>query len=130
MSAEVVEYSGDLEVADVSVSKTPYQLREMDADVHGEYMSKQVGRMQMDESGKPTGMKDFKGLYVGLLVYCLFDAEGAAVPEEKIKKWPARTVEGLFKMAQKMNGLNKEAQADAKKDSAATGSSGIASPPS
>ena len=89
-----------------------FELREMSGLEGGEY--KNVLRSKIRSKGDETEVLDFRGLYSDLLCRCMYDQEGKLVSREVIDGWPESTQQALFEAAQKVNGLDKEA--DPKKD--------------
>lgn len=105
-----------------------YVMKELTGSDRDEYTTRIQGKVKY-ENGKPAGFKDHKGIQGGLLASCLYNEKGKLVAVEEIDSWPAMVREELFKIAQKLSGLDQEGADEAGNSSQASGSSGSASPP-
>lgn len=98
-----------------------YTLRELDGagrDTFLSLMAKRSPTRVDPTTGKPTGearIVDPAGLEPRLIALCLFDEKNKSVPEATIKSWPGHVQEGLFAAAARLNGIDKGAEARAKK---------------
>ena len=101
---EKLQFDLNFEEIPVDLSGTRYILREINGTQRDEYMTKSVKRVKYKD-GKPSGLTSMAGLESSLLSMCLFGPDGEAVEESEIKKWPSKAVHGLFKAAQKLNGM-------------------------
>lgn len=89
-----------------------FELREMSGLEGGEY--KNLLRDKVKNTNGEAQILDWRGVYSDLLCRCMYDQEGKLVSRETIDGWPESTQQALFEAAQKVNGLDKEA--DPKKD--------------
>lgn len=85
------------------------EMREMDASNRDRYLDRLANRVRLDTDGKPAGIKKFDGMQGELLSLCLHRPDGSLVPEAEIQKWPTSIVSQLYKAAQELNYLNREA---------------------
>lgn len=104
-----------LTAADGSVNE--YELREMTAAMRDRYMSALGARVQFNDKGEPAGIKSFDGMQADLITQCLFDSTGKLVTKEEVQSWPASVVSDIFKEAQKLNRLDRDASAEEGGDS-------------
>lgn len=102
----------DLETGDDQVVR--YYVKEWTGAQRDDYFNKYAQKAKTGDNGEIIGMRDYKGLYSGLLAYCVYDASHKLVPESQIQEWPDAAQKALFEIARDLNGLNKEA--DEKKD--------------
>jgi hypothetical protein len=98
--------SFELEVAEGNV--LVYSIQEMTGGQRDAYFTHVGAKTKTSADGTVTGMKDFEGLYSNLLSKTVYDADNKLVPESTLQTWPATVQEQLFKVAQELNGLNKE----------------------
>ena len=89
-------------------------LREMVGKDRDAHLQSMAGKMKMNATGQVIGVKSFDGLQASLLARCLYDENGELVPQKEIQSFPTRTQIALFEVAQEINGLNREAQENAK----------------
>lgn len=92
------------------------ELREMDGTARDEWMTFVSSKAKFGPDGKPTGAKDFKGVYSFLLVRTLFKDDGTPFNEKEINGWSSSAQEVLFKASTKLSGVDTEAEEDAKND--------------
>ena len=93
------------------------ELRELDGTGRDEWMNFVASKAKFGPDGKPTGAKDFKGVYSFLLVRSLFKDDGTPFTEKEINAWPSSAQEKLFKASQKLSGVDGEdAETEAKND--------------
>src|SRR5690606_21335903 len=85
-----------------------YELREMDGERRDQYLNSLGGRMRYDSSGRPLGIKDFKGMQAGLLSRCLYDSEGKLVSDKVIQKRPSSVQTRLYQRARDINSLDED----------------------
>jgi hypothetical protein len=91
-------------------------MREMLGPGRAKYLNKVQARIKI-AGGQAAGMTTFEGMNADLLEMCLFDAETQQpVKRAEIETWPAGMQEQMFKQAQRLNALNKQAVEDAKND--------------
>lgn len=91
-------------------------LREMHGTGRDAYLQSMAGRMRTDAKGNIIGVKNFDGLQASLLSKCLYDEVDELVSVKEIQAFPTKAVITLFKAAQKLNGLEQDAEDDAKND--------------
>lgn len=91
-----------------------YLLKGMSGRERDGYLNDMGDRIKLGPDGKPSGLKSFEGVQANLVARCLYTAEGAKVPQETIQDFPAETLNKLFETAQKLNGLDKDAEEAAK----------------
>lgn len=88
-----------------------YELREMSGDKRDAFMNSMQSKLRNDGS-----VKDYKDVQATLLAIVLFRVgSGTPVQIGAIRKFPAKMLDKLYLKAVKMNALNKEAEAAAKK---------------
>ena len=92
-------------------------IREMDGKDRDSYFTKIGNKMNLSPSGKVLGIKSFDGLQSGLLSLCLFDETNKLVPVQEIQAYPAKVQGELFKIAQRINGLDQKAEDESKNES-------------
>jgi hypothetical protein len=93
-----------------------WTIRELDGEGRGEYSDYQAKRTKFDfETGKPTGIKDTKGLEIKLVSLCLFDPRGIQADEKMVSKFPGKLIKKLAFIAARISGLDEKAEARAKK---------------
>lgn len=93
-----------------------YTLREMTGQSRDAYLNFMAGRMRHDQSGKPSGIKNFDGMQADLIARCLFDPDKKRVDPKTISRWPSKVQQALFEVCQEMNGLDESAEKKAKND--------------
>lgn len=106
-------------ITDVNGTTGDYLLREMMGTDRDKWMNTIGSRMQIDPgTGKSVTLKNYDGLQAGLIAKCLYKAgTDVPVPLEVIQlTFPATAQEALFEACQKLNGLDKTAKDEAKKD--------------
>ena len=105
-----------IELIDVDGVKHDCVMRGLDGAGRDSYLNNMGGRMKFNAAGKTEGLSDYKNLQSGLLTLCLFDETGKNIPLATLQTYPATVLEALFEEAQKLSGLNKGAEAEAKND--------------
>ena len=118
MSDEVKPVSFTLQLAEqpieiVRADGTPatYTLRELTGLTRDQYVTGFMARLNRDPTtGKILGMKDIRGMYAALLCLSLFDENNQPVAANVIQGWPAKMQRALYEMAQKISGLQDEAE--------------------
>lgn len=83
-------------------------IKEMTGAQRDEYFNRMAARTKLDEKGEVIGVKDYKGLYSGLLSLCTYDAQGKQVTEKEIQDWPDTAQKALFDLARDLNNLVRE----------------------
>lgn len=91
-----------------------YKLVELDGAARDKWLTDQNKKVKFVE-GKSAGMTTLEGVQAELLSLCVVDHANARLSVQAIQKWPATAINTLFQVAQKMNGLDKEAMEEAKK---------------
>ena len=83
-----------------------YLIIELDGLSRDEVMTDSMGRMELDKTGKPVSVRNFKGMQSKLVSLCLVKAEGRTkVTQATVDTWPAGTIDALFKACQRLNGM-------------------------
>jgi len=99
----------------ISGSETEYILREMSGAERDSYMDAQKSRLIIGSSGTVTGVRSFNGLQAMLLARCLYTAsDNKLVDSKTIQGWKSSVQNALFERANKINGLDKNAEKRAK----------------
>lgn len=111
MTAQLISFELVRQEIPLDLGKTgkpTHILREMDGEMRDAYLNALVRKLDRSGEGKGS-VKDFRGMQAALLSRCLFVVEtGAPMPEAAIQALPAKTLQGLFKLAQDLNGLQDE----------------------
>lgn len=92
-----------------------YKLKELTGKQRDLFLDN-IGKRVNFVAGKAAGMKNYKGLQSFLVSLCLCDENNEPVTEDTIQDYPASAQSALFKAAQELNGLNDEAEAEAKNE--------------
>jgi chitinase len=90
-------------------------LKEMTGANRDRYRTSDAKRFKMSADGKSIQVGDLLNQQADLIAACLYDEYGKPVPVSEIAQWTASVQESLFELCQKMNGMNKAAEDDAKK---------------
>jgi hypothetical protein len=106
-----------------------YIIREFTAKERDAWLNDVSGRMRTSEAGNVTGVKNFTGMQGMLLTLTMTHADcesskdgdtiisnGKKVDMNTVQKWPARLQTRLFELAQRICGLDDEAQERAKNE--------------
>lgn len=91
-------------------------IRELDGKHHKQYMERMAANVEIGEDGKVAKIltAGVVGLEGFLLSLCLYDESGNLLPTDEIDAFPYTVQKELFKIAQKLSGLDKDAEAEAK----------------
>lgn len=105
-----------------------YVIREMDADRRDKYFDRIGNRLEVKSDGT-SRVKKFSGTQSDLLTLCMYEAEvddsadepqvthvGKIVDLKTVLKLPARVQERLFEIAQRLSGLDDQAEERAKNE--------------
>jgi hypothetical protein len=92
-----------------------YKLVELDGAERDKWVTEQIKRVKHDEKGVGQGINSADRIQASLLSLAIRDHTNARISADAIQKWPATAINTLFLIAQKMNGLDKESQEQAKK---------------
>lgn len=116
-TVEFVTYLEEVPVAlrDKEGVLKQYTLRELTGAQRVDYETSNIPNMEFDKDGKAR-MISFQGMESGLLSRCLYDENGKLVSQITIESWPSKTQAGLYKIAEKLNGLGKNSEQEAKND--------------
>jgi len=87
-----------------------WKLRELNGTERNQYLDKMSSRFKIGKDGKAVGIKNFDGFQADLLRASLLDEKGEPVSAEVIEALPSSTQQELFKRAQRLSGLDTEAQ--------------------
>ena len=90
-----------------------YSLIEMNGQQRDEYLNCVKDNVSIGTDGSATIIK-FDGLQSSLVSKCLHDENGVIIPSDVIQAYPSSVVDALFEAAQKLNGLNKDSETQAK----------------
>lgn len=90
-------------------------LREMTGTKRDKYLNSMSGNLKFI-NGKVSGLKNYDGVQNRLLTRCLFKPDGEAFDSKELDEFPCSVLNQLFEIAQKLNGLDKDAEDDAKND--------------
>lgn len=85
-------------------------LVEMDGLKRGKWDQAYRDRFDGGES-----MKEVNGLEIDLITRCAYEPDGNLIKANKVSKWPASTIEAVFKECLEVNSMTKAAQEAAKK---------------
>jgi hypothetical protein len=94
-----------------------YVLKELKGSQRNAYLGKSSKRLAMkrDRAGETdVTVRDYTGMCSDLLGLCLYGPDGILVKAEVIDEWPSEMQMDLFIKAQKMSGLDKKSEEDAK----------------
>jgi hypothetical protein len=97
----------------ITIDGLAYKLVEMDGRERAQYLNSLGKRVIIGPSGRPAGMKTFDGLESSLLKLCLYDPDGALVPQAELDTWPSSLLDQLFQIARDMNRLTPESKQEA-----------------
>lgn len=125
MSQEALEFDAAFVEIPVKINNpdktvSHYLLRELGGEGRDQYLNTTITRANLGSDGKVSGVKDLTDYQATLLVRCLYcqNIDGTAgdpVDIKVLRAWPSRIQVALFEKAQKMSGLGKGAEEDAKK---------------
>jgi hypothetical protein len=122
MDSNASPFSFSLEVKQVEVELVSkergtekYSIREMTGLQRDQYLTSQNTKVKFNEAGKPVGLRTFDGCQSSLLSRCMYK-DDVLVPEKVIQTFPSTVLQSLYEMCQKLNGLDTEADTQAKKD--------------
>lgn len=105
-----------VELEDDSGVVRKFTLKELSGPLRDKYLNFQQTKFKFTADGKSQTIKDVTGLYTKLIAESLFDENGNSVPESVIDTWSSSAQSELFKLAQKLSGLDNKAEEDAKND--------------
>jgi len=108
---ETQDFTVDREEKPLTIDGDAHVLIELDGRQRDKYLTRINKRVRIGPDGKQNGMKTFDGLQASLIAACLVKIEGdkrVPVPLEIIQNWPARTIDGVYKLAQKLSALGDE----------------------
>ena len=93
-----------------------YTLKELTGPQREDFLDNLGTRLRYGDNGKPQGLKKHRGLQASLLKMCLYGDDEKLVAKDFLDTLPTRTIEGLFKAAQTISGLNEDGAEEAKND--------------
>jgi len=109
-----LELSTKRSYADITIDGKNFRMVEFagkDRDTYLSFVSKKSSHV-----GDRSVVRDFTGLSSQLIAMCLWDVEtNELVSQSAIDAWPSSTVDALYKLAAKLNGLDNAAVDEAKK---------------
>ncbi len=97
------------------VAKT-HVLRELTGSQRDAFLNEIGGRMKFNAAGKMSGLKDYTDLQTGFLALCFYDEKNTLVSKEALREYPSSVLGDLFKVAQKLSGLDKGDEDESKND--------------
>lgn len=119
MDNTALQFSIALKSRPVILDGTEYTLKELTGsqrDAHFAFMGKAI-KTTVGPDGKPVAnVQDYKDLQTHILTLCLYDKENKPVKVEVIREWPATVITALNEAAREISGLNKDSEAEAKKE--------------
>lgn len=132
-------FTAKLKTEEVKIDDKSYYVQEMSGATRESWVEQMDKRSTLkvskDEKGEEKREREFhdtKGMVVQLVALCLLDSEKKPVTAEEIGKFPPATIEGLYDIADELNGLTKKTadakEKAAKNDSGASDSIGTGSP--
>jgi len=92
----------------VTYNKSQYTLREASGDAACRYRNAVMACTVMSPEGNIIGVRDVASVEPLLVSLCLYDSQGANVPQEIIRTWPGRIVRQLFITARDISELSPE----------------------
>jgi hypothetical protein len=90
-----------------------FTIRELTGTEYGKYRTSVRNRIAVNDAGMPTSIKDFKGLESSLICLCLYE-NGKRVAQSVIDEWGAKTLQQLFELCHKVNGMDEKSEKAAK----------------
>ncbi len=104
-----------IEITDKDGVDKIFTICEMTGRQLEQYLNGSRGKVIMTD-GKVTGMKTYDGLYSNLLSKTMRDESGKLVLMDELQVWPVRVQRFLYEKAQKVNGLDEQAEDDSKNE--------------
>jgi len=102
-----------------------YVMKEMDGTLRDSYNDAMAARMRKSPEGKPLGLASIAGIDADLLIRCVFDPSTEKMVDTKtVQSWSSTSLDEISEWALEFNGLNKNAEKNAKNDSAGSDDSG------
>lgn len=102
-----------------------YTLVELYGDERDVYLNQLLNRTKTGPDGKVTGTPDVRDIQAGLVSKCLHDEARVLVKIDAVRKFPASTLDALFRACEDLNALTEEARERVKKASGPTTSTGF-----
>jgi hypothetical protein len=106
----------EIEIEDEDGSQKIFKVMELSGNQRDEYLNTSAKRMSYDAQGKPSGVKDFRGMHTDLLIRSVYDENGELVKGAILETWPSTTIERLFEISQELSGLDAEKIEDESKN--------------
>lgn len=110
----IVRKSIPVTLTDENGNARKVSLMEFDGLTRDKYMAFIQTRFMRDGAEDTGARQDISGVQATLLSLCLVDENKQAIPADEIQTWPVLVQTELFKAAQKLNGLAKDSEGDAK----------------
>ena len=101
-----------INITDAEGTEQVYTIRELTGEQRDRYLNTIGGRMKFNSAGKMAGLNNYKDLQSGFLALCIYDNENKLVPVKTLQSWPASVLEEIFKIAQKLSGMDKGIEED------------------
>ena len=92
-----------------------YTLREVSGKQRDLFLNDMSKRVDFAK-GEAQSISNFEGLQAGLLALCLYDENNKLVTKDVIQGYPSSVISSLFAEAQKLSGLDADAENEAKND--------------
>jgi hypothetical protein len=100
-----------------------FKIRQMTGRARDSLLTEEAKRYRVEE-GRVVGLSNWDGRSASLIARCLYDEKGKMVPMEVIQKWSGLAQDFLYEKCQKLNGLTRESEEEAKKALEETSSPG------
>lgn len=104
-------------LTDVEGQEKTYVLRELSGAQRDTFLNEIGGRMKFNAAGKMSGLNNYIDLQTGFLSLCFYDDTNSLVKKQVLREYPASVLAELFEVAQKLSGLDKGAEDEAKNES-------------
>jgi hypothetical protein len=107
----------EIEIEEKDGSVDELIIRELTGKERDTYLNTMVPRMAKDAKGKPTGVRDFKGMQLDLIVMSTTrKSTGKLVTAAEVTDWPSTTQTEVYKIASRLSALDDKAVQREKKD--------------
>lgn len=106
----------EITIEDDNGVEVTYTVRELSGAERDKFLSAMSAKLRYNDKGEAVGMKNYDGVESHLVALALMDSEGKPVPQNTIKDFPASTQKGIFEIAQRLSGLDKDSAEAAKNE--------------
>lgn len=103
-----MKFDLDEVVIPVSVGDKEYVLREASGQAAVTWRNAIFSKTKLGPDGKPIGFGAMAEIEPLLVSLCLYNGDGRNVPEQEVRKWPARIQKALFERAKDISDLDEE----------------------